>query len=76
MATVRFEKVELYAAKSGKCPACGKTATRRGEFYQTLNPHNRNAKGQPKQGWEIVAELRTAIAQWRLEPVYHLKCES
>jgi len=73
--TVKFEEVGFSASKSGICPVCGKIARRNKHFYQTLNPWNVNANGEPKNAGEIIPELRTQAKAWKEEPTYHAKCE-
>lgn len=73
--TTTFHKVGFTAEKSGICPACGKRAGRKLEFYQTMNPWNKNADGLPKTGAEIMEALRPEAAKWKAEPCYHAKCE-
>lgn len=75
LVTTRYEKVGFPSTKSGVCPVCGKPARRTKEFYQTISPFNRNADGAPKTGREIISELRVKVAEWKLEPTYHAKCE-
>lgn len=77
MTTYTFQKIGWKAFKKGKCAACGKHGVERTkEFYQTLNPWNRNADGELKSRDEIRAELRAEDAAWMAEPVKHARCES
>lgn len=68
MPTYTFQKVELYGEKTVKCSECGKRLRRRTTFFQTLNPYNKNADGQPKSRDEIYAELRVKREQWNKAP--------
>lgn len=72
---VVFQEVVLAFRKSGVCPGCGGKATRTKKFSQTLNPFNKNSKGAVKTEAEIKGELVSAGHKWRMEPVYHVKCE-
>lgn len=68
MTLYSFQEVALRAEKSGKC-GCGKRRTRREKFWQTLNPFNKNAEGEPKTAQEIRVELAEKIQAWRAEPI-------
>jgi hypothetical protein len=70
---INFREVALWAEKSGKC-ACGKRRARRQKFYQTLNPYNRNADGQPKSSHEIHEELKVEARAWKAEPIVCERC--
>lgn len=70
-----YSKVSIIEKKAGKCTACGKRAQRSQEFYQTLNPFNKNPDGSVKTAGDIRAALATAIAEWHAAPIYHAKCE-
>ena len=64
-----YEKVSYRAGKSGVCPACGKRATRRQEFWATINPfHN-------KTRHELHKEVSEEGRAWEAEPVFHARCE-
>jgi len=70
MTIYRFQSVTLRASKSGKC-VCGKRVTRSNTFEQTINPFNKNSKGEIKNYNEIWAELKEEAAAWKSKPVYH-----
>lgn len=70
MTIYNFESVKLQTSKSGKC-ICGKRVSRSITFEQTINPWNKNAKGEIKSYAEIWAELKEEAAVWRTKPVYH-----
>ena len=63
-----YEKVGFKQRKTGKCPKCGKTASRVEEFYQTINPWNRKTREQ------IMDEEKANYREWLNKPVYHAKC--
>lgn len=65
-----FEKVELHAAKSGKC-VCGKRLRKNKTFHQTINPWNKNMNGFIKTKHEIYDELKSQIEIWKSLPVRH-----
>ena len=70
-----FNEVHIFAARRGKCAACGKLCQRRRKFWQTLNPFNRNADGFPKDRDDIMSELTQQAKAWENEPLYHAGCE-
>jgi len=75
MPTYIFEEVKLYGSKSGKCSVCGKACTRSQKFSQTLNPFNKNEKGEIKTRQEIKEELCGELNEWRSKPPIHSRCE-
>jgi hypothetical protein len=74
MPTYTFEKVEHPAQKNTKCIGCGKRLRRRTTLYQTLNPFNKNAQGQPKSRQEIYAELEAKAERWLTAPEWCEPC--
>ncbi|TDR82163.1 hypothetical protein [Paludibacterium purpuratum] len=60
-----FVKVTLTATRTWKDPATGKRRSQTKTFFQTLNPFNRNADGQPKTRDEIYVELRAESEAWK-----------
>lgn len=70
MTVYKFESVKLSANKSGKC-VCGKRVTRSVTLEQTINPFNKNAKGEVKSYSEIWKELKTDAAEWKDKAAYH-----
>lgn len=75
--THRFEEVVFKAVRRGTCPVCGKKGSRTSgaSFSQTINPFNKNSKGQTKTYIEIMDELRPRAKAWEAEQFYHVKCE-
>lgn len=63
---MQFEKVKIYGVKHWK--ENGKRRQQSREFYQTLNPFNKNAQGNPKTRKEILAELIAERDAWIKEP--------
>jgi hypothetical protein len=57
-----FHEVSIRATKHWREGARRRTQTRK--FYQTLNPWNKNAAGQPKSREEILAELIVERDAW------------
>jgi len=72
---VQFDKIGFHSKKSGKCPGCGKRATRSKEFYQTHNPWNKDSEGNIKTPQDIMEELKVRCKEWEEEPTYHARCE-
>lgn len=66
MVTVRFREVKLTRKVRVACAGgCGKKLARQQTFWQTLNPFNTNAEGQPKTSSEIYAELDAEADAWQ-----------
>ncbi|MBY6273545.1 MAG: hypothetical protein CW346_15210 [Bacillaceae bacterium] len=72
---VTFEVVRLYGRKQVKCQNCGRRVTRSKEFSQTINPFNKNADGEPKNRYEITAELRQEREEWLKQPELCRRCK-
>lgn len=70
-----FQQIGITAKKSGKCPHCGKRATRSQRFEQTLNPFNMAADGIPKSEAHIIRECEAKRDAWLQKPTYHSNCE-
>lgn len=67
--TITFNEVAIYGQKSVKCAAgCKRTLRRSRKFWQTLNPFNKNAAGEPKTRGEIQDELIAQRGAWLIEP--------
>jgi len=75
MRTINYSKIGFVCKKSGICPICKKRATRSKEFYQTINPYNKNKDGTVKDGGDIMEEENIKADRWKELPVYHAKCE-
>lgn len=65
---IDFEQIELKAKKTGKC-ICGKRLTRQTTFCHTLNPFNKNDRGEVKTREEIYKDLSIEKSQWIEEPL-------
>lgn len=72
--TTTFTPVKLASRKKFLCRVCGRPGFRSRTFWQTINPLNKNAAGQPKTYDEIWQELQCAAIAWR--PDVHVRCES
>ena len=70
MTVYKFEALKLQVTKSGKC-VCGKRVTRSTTLEHTINPFNKNAKGEVKSRSEIWDELRKEATEWKQKPVFH-----
>lgn len=71
---VNFQQIKLTGRKSGKC-GCGKVRTRSMTFVQTINPWNKNAKGEPKNSSEILHELGVERDEWKKLPITCDNCK-
>lgn len=65
MPRIVFNEVAIRATKHWREGNRRRTQSRK--FYQTLNPWNKNAAGQPKSRDEIMAELVAERDAWLLE---------
>jgi hypothetical protein len=72
---VEFTEVGITFYRGGTCTVCGKRRRRRKRLWQTLNPWNKNAAGEPKSGQEIMAELRIEGKAWEATPFVCASCE-
>lgn len=70
-----FHEVTISSMKKGICSVCGKSCQRSKTFSQTINPFNKNKKGEIKTGNEIRIELEIEIDNWKKLPIKHSKCE-
>lgn len=68
-----FEKVGVYAKKSGKC-LCGKRRSRSEYLYQTVNPFNKNKSGQVKTREEVRADVQKEYERWLAAPILCDSC--
>lgn len=68
-----FEKVSIYAKKSGKC-RCGKRRTRSEHLWMTVNPFNKNARGEVKTRQEVRADLAKRHEEWIKEQITCSEC--
>lgn len=74
--TTAFDKIERHFTKRGKCPACGRQASRSTTIWHTLNPFNKDPQtGAPRTREQVVAAVLAEGAAWRAAPVYHKGCE-
>jgi hypothetical protein len=71
---VNFEEVSLATSKTSKCPVCGKRATLKKKFWQTINPFNKDENGNQKTREQIWDENRKLSEIWKKEPAVHQKC--
>ena len=70
---VEFEPVKLRVKKSGKC-LCGKRRVRSSIFEMTLNPWNKNEKGEVRTRDEIWECLKKQAEEWKKEPITCDEC--
>ncbi|MFL6141613.1 MAG: hypothetical protein ACJ72N_07060 [Labedaea sp.] len=74
MTVTRFQQIKHWAQKRLPCTVCGKKLTRKTTLWQTLNPWNKNAAGEPKTVAEIRDELKAQAADWMVEPITCRQC--
>lgn len=70
-----FKEVVFFSQRKASCAACGKPATRRLRYFQTINPFNKNTDGSVKTAEQILVELKAEAAEAKLTPLYHARCE-
>lgn len=72
----KFDKVQRRFTKTGKCPACGRQATRSTTIWHTVNPFNKDPEtGAPRTREQVRAEVAREGYAWVAESVYHKGCE-
>lgn len=74
MPTYTFREVSVRAVRRGICPVCGNKCQVRKNFFQTLNPFNKNKDGSLKSAKDIYAELAPQVAEWERGQAVHVKC--
>lgn len=67
MTIINFEKVQVGSKKICKCLECGKKLKRAATFEQTINPFNKNIRGEIKTRGEIFMELTAEAEKWKPE---------
>ena len=75
MRTITFEAVKSFGDRVGKCSACGKRVRRTKTFEHTINPWNKNDRGEPKIYAEVLADVGAERDEWLLTPLLCKKCE-
>lgn len=75
-ATYRYSGPRRTAKRTGKCPVCGKPATRSRTFERTVNPLNKRPDGAPKTWADVLADVQADIDAWNPDPEVftHEKC--
>ncbi len=75
-----FDKVSLKGRKTVKCGGvgggCGRRLTRSREFWQTVNPMNRDGSGLPKTRETIRAEIQAERDAWAKQEEYCGTCDA
>jgi len=72
---ITFQEVGFKRTKSGKCVVCGKRCQITKEFFQTINPFNKNADGTCKDAKTIMLEEKAEAQRWLEESPKHVKCK-
>lgn len=68
-----FQPVGTTRVHSGKCPVCGRSATRSRKFEHTVNPYNRNDDGSVRTADEVYARVKAEADEW-VPDFTHAKC--
>jgi hypothetical protein len=71
--TETYDVVGVSTRRTFRCRVCGIRGSLQRTFRQTINPFNKNGRGQIKTRREIRDELRFQAAAWKPDPV-HAKC--
>ena len=67
MPTYRFNEVSVTGVRRWKDPETGKHRQQSKKFFQTINPFNTGADGQPKTYDQIMIEIETERDSWLKE---------
>ena len=67
-----YERIKHRVKRAGKC-LCGKRVVMVSVFEQTINPFNKNEKGEIKTRDEIWKELKAEGDKWKSEPAHHVE---
>ncbi len=59
-----FQTVSVKGTRRWKDPDTGRTRQETKSFFQTINPFNRNAEGEPKSYEEIMVEVKAQRDAW------------
>ena len=74
MEKYNFERVRIFASKSGDCVVCGRKCTRISAFEQNISPIILNEDGSKITREEMIHELRIEVAEWKALPIIHSRC--
>ena len=74
MPTYNFQKISVKDTKKIKCKKCGKSTQETREFWQTVNPFNKNKDGSVKTIAEIYSEIGAELNEWMKKPLECNKC--
>lgn len=74
MTITNYQRVERWVEKTVPCRVCGKKLKRSTTLGQTINPWNKDADGNVKNRYQIMAELKLAAEEWRPTNDIHAKC--
>ncbi|QFR59850.1 hypothetical protein VOWphi5012_066 [Vibrio phage phi50-12] len=77
MVTYTFQEVSTKGVIKQECcvEGCKKKTQETKKFYQTLNPYNRNKKGEVKTREEIVQEINERKREWLASKDGKLLCK-
>lgn len=70
-----YEQITKTVAKSGACPACGRTTRRTRTFVRMVNRFNRWPDGRAKSRSEVRDEVMRAASEWQQDAdLRHERC--
>lgn len=67
---ISFLRVQLKRRRTGPCATCGKKTTQTLAIEQTVNPFNKDGRGQPKTEAMIRKELAAELGAMLEKPLY------
>ena len=67
---ISFLRIELKRRRTGVCATCEKKTTQTLAIGQTVNPFNKDARGQPKTEATIRKELAAELRVMLEQPLY------
>lgn len=68
---VTFEEVSVKGTKRWKDPVTGKPRQHTRTFMQTINPFNKDNRGEPKLRDQILKEIKRERDEWLAVPPAH-----
>jgi hypothetical protein len=72
---VVFESVSTRRTRKGLCAQCGNKCQVTRDFSQTINPFNRDERGNPKTRAAIMQENARDAAAWNEAPLVCKGCQ-
>lgn len=66
-----FNEVSIKGVKRWKDPVSGKPRQETRKFFQTINPFNKDDRGEPKCRDQILKEIKRERDEWLAVPPQH-----